>query len=181
MAAVDDQLIQLTWREGVGYRYDLNSLSLLSTFPYPAEGWGMCYDGAHLYTSDGSPFITVRDADSLADHPANQVSLNSGLVSQINELECVGNSIYANVWHADTIMRIDKATGVITAVIDASGLLTPEQRASMSLRSGAERYRIRPGQRHLPADGEAVAVVVRSAVRPRELIGFARHQGWATS
>ncbi len=132
LAAVDDQLVQLTWQEDLSFRYNRQTLALLSTTPYPAEGWGMCYDGTFLYTSDGSTVITVRDADSFATVRQIQVTLNAAAVPQINELECVGNSIYANVWHTDNIMRIDKTTGIITAVIDASGLLTPEQRAALT-------------------------------------------------
>ncbi len=132
LAAVNDQLIQLTWREDISFRYDLSTFALLSTSPYPADGWGMCYDGAFLYTSDGSPLITVREVDSLAAVRQIRVTLNSAAVSQLNELECVGNSIYANVWHTDNIMRIDKASGRISAVIDASGLITPEQRATLT-------------------------------------------------
>ncbi len=132
LAAVNDQLVQLTWREDTSYRYDLKTLSLLSTTPYPAEGWGMCYDGDYLYTSDGSSFITVREVDSFAAVRQIRVTLNTALVPQINELECVGDSIYANVWHTNNIVRIDKASGRISAVIDASGLLTPEQRASLN-------------------------------------------------
>jgi glutaminyl-peptide cyclotransferase len=47
----------------------------------------------------------------------------------------VEESIYANVWYTDTILRIDKRSGRVTAVIDASGLLTPEQRSTLD--SGA--------------------------------------------
>ncbi|HEX9331724.1 MAG TPA: glutaminyl-peptide cyclotransferase, partial [Anaerolineales bacterium] len=48
---------------------------------------------------------------------------------KLNELECVGDSIYANVWMTNNILRINKHTGKVTGVIDASGLLTPEERA----------------------------------------------------
>jgi len=41
----------------------------------------------------------------------------------------VGNSIYANVWMTNRILRINKNTGKVTGVIDASGLLTPEELA----------------------------------------------------
>ena len=47
----------------------------------------------------------------------------------------MGDSIYANVWYTDAIIRIDKTDGQIDAVIDARGLLTPEQRAILT--SGA--------------------------------------------
>ena len=132
LAAVNDQLVQLTWQGNTSFRYDLKSLTLLSTAPYPDEGWGMCYDGDYLYTSDGSPLITVRDADTFASIRQIRVTLKSVPVAQINELECVDDSIYANVWHTDQIMRIDKASGRVSGVIDASGLLTPEQRASLN-------------------------------------------------
>ena len=49
-------------------------------------------------------------------------------VDQLNELECVDGQVYANVWQTDTIVRIDPATGKVTAEIDAVG--TAERRAS---------------------------------------------------
>lgn len=44
-------------------------------------------------------------------------------VDRLNELECVDDSIYANVWQTDFIFRIDKVSGAITAQINAAGLL----------------------------------------------------------
>jgi glutamine cyclotransferase len=34
--------------------------------------------------------------------------------------------VYANVWMTDDIVRIDKQTGRVTAIISAGGLLGPE-------------------------------------------------------
>ena len=45
-------------------------------------------------------------------------------VAKLNELECVGDAIYANIWQSDEILRIDAESGRVTAVIDASSLLT---------------------------------------------------------
>jgi glutamine cyclotransferase len=39
----------------------------------------------------------------------------------LNELECVGDQIYANVWKTSRILRIEKS-GRVSAVIDASNL-----------------------------------------------------------
>ncbi|MXV93102.1 MAG: glutaminyl-peptide cyclotransferase, partial [Chloroflexi bacterium] len=39
---------------------------------------------------------------------------------------------YANAWNTDYIFRIDKYTGAINALIDASGLLSDAERASLS-------------------------------------------------
>jgi glutamine cyclotransferase len=57
-------------------------------------------------------------------------------VPQINELECVGDSIYANVWQTNAIVRIDKADGRVTGIVDARGLLTTAQRRELTY-SGA--------------------------------------------
>jgi len=35
--------------------------------------------------------------------------------------------LYENVWHSNNILEIDKLTGVVTAVIDASELLTSQE------------------------------------------------------
>ena len=42
----------------------------------------------------------------------------------LNELECVGGKVYANVWLTDFIVRIDPATGAIEALINAANLRT---------------------------------------------------------
>jgi glutamine cyclotransferase len=79
--------------------------------------------------SNGSSFIFKRDAKTFAILDSIQVTQNGEPVNELNELECVGNSIYANVWKTYTILRVNKVTGKVTAVIDASGLMTPEERA----------------------------------------------------
>jgi glutamine cyclotransferase len=43
----------------------------------------------------------------------------------LNELECAGGAIWANVWLTDRIVRIDPTSGVVTAVVDASNLKRP--------------------------------------------------------
>ena len=53
----------------------------------------------------------------------------------LNELECVGDHIYANAWNTHNILRIDKWTGDVTALIDASALLTDAEKANLT--SGA--------------------------------------------
>ena len=48
-------------------------------------------------------------------------------VDRLNELECVDGEVYANVWLTDTIARIDPSSGNVDAVVDASGLLSPDE------------------------------------------------------
>lgn len=128
LALVGDHLIQLTWQDGIALVYDRDTFTYTGAYFYVGEGWGLCYDGAALYHSDGSQYITRRDAETFAALERVEVTYGGQPVTQLNELECVGDNIYANVWQTDFIVRFDKGTGVINGLIDASQLLAPEQR-----------------------------------------------------
>lgn len=131
---VGDRLIQLTWQSGVAFVYDLHSLELLETIKYAGEGWGLCSDGRFLFMSDGSSYLSLRDQDTFELIFRGAVTLDGQLIPPqlLNELECVGEHIYANAWNTDYIFRIDKTTGEITALIDASALLNDAERSAMS-------------------------------------------------
>ena len=135
LALVGNRLYQITWRENVAIIYDLETgaddgtFEPLGTFGYSGEGWGLCYDGEALYMSDGSNRINVHDPETFQIIAQYTVTLYGVFVDEINELECVGDDVYANIWNADTIIRFDKTTGIVNAVIDGSGLLSPEVRA----------------------------------------------------
>jgi len=124
LALVDDRLIQLTWRAGLALVSDLETLEERETLRYLGEGWGLCYDGTALVMSDGSSMLEFRDPDSMELLAEVTVSKNGYPVRKLNELECVGSEIYANVWQSTEILRIDGETGRVTATIDASGLLS---------------------------------------------------------
>lgn len=119
---VGDELLQLTWRNGMLLRYDLATFEPTTTQRYEGEGWGLCFDGTALWQSDGSSTLTRRDPKTFERLGGLAVQQDGRRVTQLNELECVGGAIYANVWLTDDIVRIDGRTGAVTAVIDASGL-----------------------------------------------------------
>ena len=52
-------LIQLTWKAHTGFVYDRFTFSLLRTFSYTGEGWGITHDRTHLIMSD---HISTRQA-----------------------------------------------------------------------------------------------------------------------
>lgn len=130
LALVDDRLIQITWRESTAFVYDVETFEQTGTFNYTGEGWGLCYDGEMLYMSDGTPTITLRDPQTFESIGQLLVTLDGQPVNNLNELECVGDSIYANVWQTDFIVRIDTASGLVDGVINAAGLLTAEEKAA---------------------------------------------------
>jgi glutamine cyclotransferase len=133
LALVGERLIQLTWQEQVAFVYDLETFERRETFTYIGEGWGLCYDQEtdELYMSNGSHVLYVRDPETFGAVRQLEVVLDDVPIRNLNELECVGDSIYANIWFSDQILRIDKQTGRITAIIDASNLLTPEEREAV--------------------------------------------------
>jgi glutamine cyclotransferase len=133
LALVGERLIQLTWREQVAFVYDLETFEQRETFTYIGEGWGLCYDQEtdELYMSNGSHVLYVRDPETFSAVRQLEIVLDDVPIRNLNELECVGDSIYANIWFSDQILRIDKRTGRITAIIDASNLLTPEEREAI--------------------------------------------------
>jgi glutaminyl-peptide cyclotransferase len=131
LALVGEQLVQITWREQTAFVYDMETFEQTDTFTYETEGWGLCYDGESIYMTDGSPILYQRDPETFEVTDEIMVTLQGQPVPQLNELECVEEDVYANVWQTDAIVRIDKATGEVTGLIDARGLLTRQQRARL--------------------------------------------------
>ena len=124
LALVDDRLVQLTWRSGIAIVSDLETLEQRDTLRYPGEGWGLCFDGTALVMSDGSSILEFRDPESMELLREVTVWRGSRTVQELNELECVGDELYANIWRSNEIVRIDPTTGHVNAIIDASGLLS---------------------------------------------------------
>ena len=123
LARVGGQLYQLTWRKGQAFVYDLKTFAKLKTFQYKTDGWGLCSDGNSLYMSDGSATLYQRNPDTFEIENKLQVMLGETPISCLNELECVGDIIYANILGSNFIVKVDKATGVVVGKIDASKLL----------------------------------------------------------
>lgn len=128
LALVDDKLIQLTWKEKKALLYDAQTLESKGELSYEGEGWGLCYDGQTLFMSDGSPKISIRDPKTFAKTGELNVTLDGQPVFYLNALAYVEGALYANVWSQDRILRIDKQTGEVTAVIDAEGLLPQKEK-----------------------------------------------------
>ncbi|MBN1285895.1 MAG: glutaminyl-peptide cyclotransferase [Anaerolineae bacterium] len=131
LALVEDRLVQLTWETGEAFVYDLETFEQTGVFTYEGEGWGLCYDGEYLFRSDGSSVISLHDPETFEVLHRGQVTFQGRPIDQLNELECVGDYLYANVWKQDYILQIDKTNGYIVGLIDASGLLGEEERAGL--------------------------------------------------
>jgi glutamine cyclotransferase len=122
LALVGERLIQLTWQEKTAFVYDRATFELREVYSYFTQGWGLCFDGRELFMSDGSSTLFVRDPATFEVSREISVQVTGQPLRNLNELECVDDVIYANLWTTDIIARIDKASGEVTAYIDAAAL-----------------------------------------------------------
>lgn len=136
LARVGEELFQLTWQDEVLRVYDLQTLELKRELTYEGEGWGLCFDGEHLVMSDGSDELTFRDPETFAVERRVRVRKVGRPLRMLNELECVEGAVWANVWQRNDIVKIDPATGNVTATVDASGLLTFAERRGADVLNG---------------------------------------------
>ena len=123
LALAGERLVMLTWQAHRAFLFHRDSFAKLGTFTYQGEGWGLCHDGARFVMSDGSSKLTFRDSASFAFAGAVEATLDGVPLAHLNELECVADGVYANVWQRDFIVRIDPTSGRVTQRINASGLL----------------------------------------------------------
>ncbi|GAB3077280.1 glutaminyl-peptide cyclotransferase [Corynebacterium aquatimens] len=117
---IDDTLWQLTWQNNVAIKRDATTLEEIARADFEGEGWGLCSLGNDVIFSDGTSQLRRMDPETLEERSRFDVTLNGEPVNDLNELECVGGDIYANIFTTTNIVRIDAATGTVTAVIDAS-------------------------------------------------------------
>jgi glutamine cyclotransferase len=125
----DDRLVQLTWQSGIGFVYALDDFEPLREFEYSGEGWGLARDERRLIMSDGSAQLRFLDPQTLAQTGQLAVTYEGRPLRGLNELEMVGDRLYANVWPSDWIVMIDPATGAVTGRVDLTGLLPAQERA----------------------------------------------------
>lgn len=120
---VGDHLYQVTLSSRVMV-YDGATLAKVRELPDKAENWGVCFDGTQLITSNGSDTLVLRDPNSFEEKGRVRVKIEgrSFWIGGLNAIECVGDSVYANVWPTHFIAKINSRTGDVTAVIDTSAL-----------------------------------------------------------
>jgi glutamine cyclotransferase len=73
----------------------------------------------------GGSFLHRRDPQSFALIESLQITDRGSALFQVNELACVGEYVYGNVYLTDRIVRIDKTTGVVVSEVDGRTLVPP--------------------------------------------------------
>jgi glutaminyl-peptide cyclotransferase len=136
LARVGNRLIQLTWRSGRAFVYDVPSLRLLWEFRYKGEGWGLTYDGTSLILSDGTNVLTYLEPERFTPTRKLAVTWNGQPLQRLNELEYIDGMVWANVWYTDFVVQINPESGRVTSYLDLSGLWRSESRPEEAVLNG---------------------------------------------
>ena len=126
ITVVGDTIVMLTWKEEIALVFDIGTLEVIANHTYSGEGWGLCYDGNYLIMSNGTSDLAFRNPSNFSVEATLTVTNQGTEVGLLNELECVGQTVYANVWGSDSIIAIDKTTGEVESSIDVSVLAENE-------------------------------------------------------
>ena len=121
---LNNKIFQLTWKEKVGFVYDIDNFNKINSFEYKnsLEGWGICNNGIKLYKSDGTEKIWLLDPENLKEEDYIEIYTNKNKVVGLNELEWINGKIYANRYLFDGIAIINPENGAIEGVINLSTL-----------------------------------------------------------
>lgn len=144
LAHCGDRIILITWKENQAFVLDPHTFSLKNNFHFSGQGWGLCFDGRFLWMSDGSAKLVCRNLDTFEIERALEVKLQNKPCQHLNDLVCVDDAIYANVWLKEEILRIDKQSGQVTGIIDASLLLSKEQKTNLPMEAILNGITYRP-------------------------------------
>lgn len=140
VTVLGDTVYQLTWRNGVMLTYDREQLQPRRTFPLTGEGWGLTNDGSSLIVSNGGKELLYLSPATGKVQRSIIVTEDGRPLTNLNELEWIDGSIWANIWQTDRIVIIDPDSGKVTGNIDLRGLLpATEYRPGTDVLNGIAR------------------------------------------
>lgn len=121
VVAIGQELILLTWKNELVARFSKLNLRQTKIQPLPGEAWGLANTpDDQLLISDGSAVLRWLSPDDLSEQRQVLVTDGSRAVTNLNELEWVGDKIWANVWQSDRIAIIEPTNGEVEAWLDLS-------------------------------------------------------------
>jgi len=131
-----DQIVQLTWRSGLGLVWCKSNLTQIGGFSYKTEGWGLTTDGNRLIMSDGSPILHLLDPDTFQELGELTVTAGGVPLQGLNELEFINGEIFANIWPTSWIAIISPQTGSVQGIVDLGGILVGEEAKGADVLNG---------------------------------------------
>ncbi|WP_458449546.1 glutaminyl-peptide cyclotransferase [Fibrobacter sp.] len=118
--AVGEDIFYLTWKAKKAFIYSRKPFKYKGEFRIPTEGWGLTYWQNALLMSNGSDELLQIALGGFYVVGSIRVTDAGKPVKNLNELEIVGNTLYANVWQTALIAVIDLPSGKVQKYIDFS-------------------------------------------------------------
>jgi len=115
IAKIGNKMLWLTWRSRIGFILSASPLQVLGNFKIAGEGWGLTVWRGNYLMSDGSSSLF-----ELSSKDMSVVSKINTPIVYLNELEAVGDTLYANVWQSDSIAVILLPSGNVVKWLDFS-------------------------------------------------------------
>lgn len=119
---VNNKIYQVTWHNQLFLQYDVNTFKKLKEVKYYGECWGLTNNDSMLILSDGSSYLRFIDTNNFSVVSSKLVTYKNKQLTNINELELIGNKLFANIWGSDIIVIIDINTGKVIAQLDITEL-----------------------------------------------------------
>ncbi|RKH16014.1 glutaminyl-peptide cyclotransferase [Corallococcus praedator] len=145
LASDGERLYQLTWQDETLFVWSGATPVQEKQVAYKGEGWGLCFWQGQLVRSDGTSTLRFHDPKDFHVKSQVKVTLQGTPQEMLNELECAEDGVYANVWHANHVLKIDYATGHVLAVIDASALVQAERGRARGYEAVLNGIALEPG------------------------------------
>lgn len=127
LTELNGKLYLLTWREQTLLVFDADTLEPIREHRYRGEGWGLTDDGNQLIRTDGSDQLYFHNADSFEVERQVTVTENGKALPRLNELEYINGSVWANIWYANRLVRIDPDNGRVVGSLDLARLVKSAQ------------------------------------------------------
>lgn len=118
--AVGDDIFYLTWKSQKAFIYDRKTFSRKGEFFIPTEGWGLTYWKDALLMSNGSNQLLQIALGGFYIIGTINVTDEGAPVHMLNELEIIGNTLFANIWRTDDIAIIELPSGKVKKYFDLS-------------------------------------------------------------
>ena len=126
--AVGDDIFYLTWKSKKAFIYSRKPFAKKGEFSIPTEGWGLTYWKSALLMSNGSSELLQLALGGFNVVGVIPVTDGGRPVKLLNELEIVGDTLYANIWQTGAIAVISLPSGKVVRYLDLSRKVAEIQR-----------------------------------------------------
>lgn len=131
--AVGEDIFYLTWKSKKAFIYNRKPFRAKGEFRIPTEGWGLTYWRNALLMSNGSEELLQIALGSFNVVGVIRVTDEGRPVKNLNELEIVGNTLYANIWQTGLIAVIDLPSGKVVKYLDLTQKMNDVYRSNRGI------------------------------------------------